>query len=508
MAEKKIEIRIAATGGDQAAAEVRKVEKAATAAAEATQGTRGFGGMMDNTVPRLEEAAEAMETVAEASVPMSEHLGEVAEGFEDASEAADHMHHNVRKIARVQQAQIISQLAGQVGMIGGKLREVADDLQEFDAEMANGMRNAGVAIEKVSGAVGTLAIGFAAGGPLGAALAGTVVMLGETASAWRDMEIAQGRAAQAAARAADLEQELASMLALGVDSYHAAADAADRLNGIRRESATAIDAEISSLERRNKIQNADDSAFRAQRDREDAADIRGGAAPEDIKIRRAKEDAAIELRRIDREEEIAKAGIREASNAVIKAEGELGVTQVSPRATTEQIEAAQKTVVELRARLTEMEARAQDAERINQARRREVRERTTGRIEGFQEDRQTRIQREEQLKAAQEKRAADRLAKQQEENTRRTQQSNEARDREAAGLGRAAVSLIPKSVTDKARAAVEAASAKLQDGVDGNEVADMLGLVERMATYIQRVDGKNSANAIKIAQLEARLRAL
>jgi hypothetical protein len=502
---KNIEIKIAATGAQQAAAEIDKVEGK----------VRGMGGQMQATYPQATAAAESVEKVAEAaekvsaaSVPMSEHLGQLAEEMESAGEAAGEMESNVRKIARVQQAQIISQLANQAGQMGRKLQEVADGLQEFDSEMADSMRNAGESIEKVSGAVATLAIGFAAGGPLGAALAGTVVMLGETATAWQEMTIAQARAAQSAATAAELENQLNEMLAVGVDTYNAAGDAAERLNGIREESKAAIDAEISSLESLNRIQNADDSAYKAQRDREDAAAIRGGAAPEDVKATRARDDAAMELRKIDREEAIASAGLREASNAAIGAEGNLNVIKQSPNATPEQIAEAQKTADELKERLRTMEQKAEEERRINVSRRREVRDRAQGRIEGYQGDKDDRLKREAEQQAAKEKRDADRKAAQEDAARRKNETAAERRTREEAGIGREAKALIPKGATDKFRAAVEAAAAGLQDGDQGGELERLAGYIEKLAAAAERNKAVSEAQRIKIAQLEKRISGL
>lgn len=288
-------------------------------------------------------------------------------------------------------------------------------------------------------------------------------------------------------------------------TYHAASDAADRLNGIREKSKEAIDAEISSLESLNRIQNADDSAYKAQRDREDAAAIRGGAAPEDVKSKRARDDAAMELRKIDREEGIARAGLRDASNAAIGAEGNLNIIKQSPNATPEQIAEAQKTADELKERLRVMEQKAEEQRRINSSRRREVRDRAQGRIEGYQADKDDRLQREADQQAARAKRDADDKASREDAARRKAETDASKRDREAAGIGREAVGILPKGVSEKFRAAVEAASAGLQDGDQGGELERLAGYIEKLAASAQRNKAVSEAQRIKIAQLEKRI---
>jgi hypothetical protein len=85
MAEgKNIEIRIAATGGDQAAAEIKKVEQASQDAAQATQGPRGFGGMLDALDAKkmrddAAEAAKELKKLAEAQKEVAKTLPALSE---------------------------------------------------------------------------------------------------------------------------------------------------------------------------------------------------------------------------------------------------------------------------------------------------------------------------------------------------------------------------------------------------------------------------------------------
>jgi hypothetical protein len=78
MAEgKNIEIRIAATGGDQAAKEIQKVQQASEAAA-----STGFGGMLDNSPVRDEAHEKRLAQIEGETAAILEQEAEWAKALE------------------------------------------------------------------------------------------------------------------------------------------------------------------------------------------------------------------------------------------------------------------------------------------------------------------------------------------------------------------------------------------------------------------------------------------
>lgn len=217
---KNIEIKIAATGGDQAAAEVAKPAAAvaktaeeiskATAEAEAASaelyrkmreadeayrksivdgwnksgtnpyaapagggklpempvspGGTGFGGMLDQVPEKAKAATDAVREVTEETEKL-------VETVEEVDKKTDKLDENVEKITRLQKAQVVAQLGGQVAQLGKAFTTVADGIESFDQEGAKSLRSIGENLETAGSAVTSMAIGFAVGGPLGAGVA-------------------------------------------------------------------------------------------------------------------------------------------------------------------------------------------------------------------------------------------------------------------------------------------------------------------------------------------------
>lgn len=172
MAEgKNIEIRIAATGGDQAAGEIQKVSDAAAATEAASKGSTGFGGMLDGVPERVDTVTAKVEDLKKELGPVAKAAEDVGEAMDDSAKKADKLGENVEKIARTQKAQAVAQLGGQVAQLGSAFKSVASEVEVFDKDLANTLRNTGGNIEAIGGAVGSIAIGFAVGGPIGAGVA-------------------------------------------------------------------------------------------------------------------------------------------------------------------------------------------------------------------------------------------------------------------------------------------------------------------------------------------------
>lgn len=206
--DKDIKLGIVTTadtsGAKQAEAALNKVAEASkdVAQAEAT----GFG--RDTAAAKRIAALEAMEAgmqkVEVAAVELKQGLEQITEEVKDieqateqANEQGGELDENVRKITRAERGRALADLANHVGLIGQKFKEVAAEMEEFDAEAARSLRDTGENIEKTTTAISQLALGFAVGGPLGAGLAGITILVTDLMALFGEMELA---AAQAAAR--------------------------------------------------------------------------------------------------------------------------------------------------------------------------------------------------------------------------------------------------------------------------------------------------------------------
>lgn len=183
---KKIEIRIAATGADQAAAEIKKVEQASEAAA-----SRGFGGQLDGTTPRDEEhekriaqiEAETAAIVAQEKEMADSVAAEIA-GMKEKEAAAAKYAETLRDVStkdKTDHTGFLSrkqEIVGAVGAIGvaaglagktmahvyDKLREInTADLAGVDAALAKNIDSMRALAEAAQDPIGALAK-FASGG--------------------------------------------------------------------------------------------------------------------------------------------------------------------------------------------------------------------------------------------------------------------------------------------------------------------------------------------------------
>ena len=138
----------------------------------------------------LKKAAEAAAELKDELAKIEQELQGVSDTGEDANKQASDLEKNVEGISRAQKGQIVAQLAQGVGKIADKFREAASEVQEFDKEAAAGMRQTADRIDGVTTAVSSLALGFAAGGPLGAGLAAVGLGIGALVSGFKDAEVA------------------------------------------------------------------------------------------------------------------------------------------------------------------------------------------------------------------------------------------------------------------------------------------------------------------------------
>jgi hypothetical protein len=347
MAEKKIEIKIAATGGQQAASEI--------------------GGVSDSAKRLGEETKKAVEGVSQ-------------------------LDENVQTIARAQKAQLIGNIAAKTFEIGAAMKATGAEIREFDAEMGAALENAGAAMERTAEAASAMAQGFAVGGPLGAAVGGATVGL----TLFKEATIETTRAIagwdQASERAAEMGRKLAEAQRYGIENVLAAADATERLNEITKTATESIKDQIDSLESRNRVLAAEDRAKSATRDRQDADRIASGA--DRVRAERAKYDAEIQISQINRAEEAKAAPVQEAFEAYRTAQTQAERVRNDPNATEDQSKNADQKVEELKKQFERLQADYEEIRQINRARRVEINERATGRIEIAEGQRAERMQRQ------------------------------------------------------------------------------------------------------------------
>lgn len=521
MADKDITIGLKTAGGDQAAGEVGKLTTA---------------------------------------------VDQANESFGEGSTAASEMEENVSKISRVQQAQAVSQLASHVGKIGESFRKVADDVEGFDKELAATLRNAGQGLETVASGLSTVAMGFAVGGPLGAAAGALTVVISEVGKAWIESETASAKALQAQTLALQKQFDAARETKQEIEARNEEISNAEVLTAINnateaaREHTTELQRQVSLLREKRQLESevldAQDRTDLAQVDLDqELGNLTGPEAAEkrasieaaarkrvrDERKRQAEEDAAIAKKQAQEDFKAAQETARQANDLFMKKEEakssasdlEAYLSQEKTKMPmdedgklnpedqrfldriNDELEHAKEMLAKLEAASSKAEAAVPDAfkkaatsqrgatETADRAR--QIAE-TVDTVQSEDDKRQSTIRQtrtEEQKRKSEQE--ADRKAK---EAVREQERQEVERLRAQSQVGRDAVSMIPKDASNKARAAVEAAAAKLQDGDQGGEMDRILSLVESMARYIEKTQGKDSAKAIKIAQLEARIKNL
>jgi hypothetical protein len=539
MAEKKIEIRIAATGGDQAAAEVRKVEQAATDAAQATQGTRGFGGMLDGTVPRLDETAEAMENVAEKAGEMTAALPDltesemVAEGLKKLGGGAETAAAGAGKAA------------GGLGGLG-----------------ANALRLAGGPLGVLS-----LAVGFAAKKFLEwhngiqqtiARLAEENAVIDQATRSIRDQAVAVERAAilkaDAAERARDYSDAMQRLEAVAAGYNKTLRDQLGLLqeqqqaeNEIARakgevELAAAGDDPVKKAEIRDRLRReeqarelkalADTQAKKQQLLNEQertAPDVEAAGEAEAQALRDQAAAAAEQARKL-RDTETRSRALQKTADMRMDTPG---ISMDDWRASLKTRESARRKADAAGPEAERLEAEAKDLEAQASTTAAEAKKQVDAILAEMNSLYQEiqRLGREQETKQAvfserdkagditldatreqarkrqeqEEKRKADAAARKEETERRKAEAEENSLTTRQARAGRDAVSALPKNVSEKFRAAVEAASAGLQDGDQGGEIEKLVGYMEQLAAATSRNRTVSEAQRIKIEQLQKRI---
>ena len=455
MAEKKIEIKIAATGAQQAAAEIDKVGKAVEEIPDST-------GAAANGVEELSAELDQMRKRAEALKEETEDFGEELEKTNDRI-----------RLGR----------AGMVGLgLGGAVvskifREMAEGLNSLDVDKLRQM-DAAMA-EQVETAKGWAEVLTDPINGIQRLLSGNTI--GE----------AFGDINEQLSRNAEMQAEAVNRMA------QAGRATAAELKAVAREIAAA-----------NAILDAKAAADAAVRDAADAAAVRGGKAPEDVKAERAAFDRDQQLETINRGLEPKAAETQALYDDAAKAAGNAQRVAANPDATKAQIDAANKAAEEAKAAFEAAKKEYDTSRAVAEEKRRGVNAEYAGAVADAAGDKSQRLAREKQKadeQAAREKAKADREKAKADSDAQR---AAAGRTRGEAAAGRDAVGLIPKNASAKLRAAIEAAAAGLQDGDQGGEIEQLAALMEKLAAAAARNKAASEAYKTKLAQLEARIKNL
>ena len=231
--------------------------------------------------------AAAMAEARAASDELFVGLEKISEGLEDIAESGDEanaegteLDENINNIARSQKAQSLAMLASEVGKIGAKFKEAADEVEEFDKEAAASLRKTGERVEEVTGAVSALALGFAVGGPVGAAVAGLALSVGVLVEVFKDTEVAAIRAAAVQREAMRRVEESVRQATAAEAERKAVFETGNVLGALSAELegmrtiTTELETQLALVKERRRLENealqADDQAALAKVDEEEA----------------------------------------------------------------------------------------------------------------------------------------------------------------------------------------------------------------------------------------------
>jgi len=400
---KNIEIRIATTGGQQAAAEIQKPTDAFRDQAEAANDLGdAHEDLARKNARALQGREEMLRGILEASRAMK--------GYGEAMAAA-----------------------------GPELDAV------FGPENADTVRTFGETIASLSTATDLAAKGFAIGGPMGAALGGFVGLLSGPVKTELDAMVESMKDAYSAeAEYARLLEANQKRLEMGPAAYKEAVDAARNYQKQIEDLTVALADQQLVLESRLRIMGASDRADSAAMDRNDARRVANGEAPEDVAAERAKWDAEQEKRRVQAEVDVKKSAAESAKKLADEAFVGMNALANDPsgKSTAKEINDAVARFDKAEAAAKKLAQELETAFAIAAQKSREIDERTATKVEGQKERKTTRVLRENQDEVergfAEEDRAEE-------------QRSRQAKDRLKGNLSTAQDSLSDMATANEAR---------------------------------------------------------
>lgn len=168
----------------------------------------------------IQDTADAVDDLNEKATDLTTRGRNMAEAMDETAEAT-------RGTQRAVAALSIAQLAGQVANLGGRMRALADDVRSVDPALAEAMEGWGNLASTAGNAASTIAMGFATGGPIGAAVGGLVAVINVAQS---EMEDAAKEAQQEIAESQRKTDEIiAGMKQRQAEAFRESETAANRM---------------------------------------------------------------------------------------------------------------------------------------------------------------------------------------------------------------------------------------------------------------------------------------
>jgi hypothetical protein len=450
---KKIEIKIAASGGDQAAAEIRKVSDAASDASNPAN-QKGFGGMLDGVPERAEEVTQSLEELRAAAASAKSEFAGLDESATEVSDTLEEVGNKAADVGKPSTIGRAKEIAGAVGAIGiaagiaaktfGQVRDAFDSidlekLRAIDQAMADQVETAG-------------RLANALQDPIGALLELTT---GESvASAFAGMNDQISRVAQ------QHEEAIDRLIAKGITQRDELQDMA------------------AAIRDANAILDAKDGADAKARDRADAQAIRGGAAPEDVAARRAQDDAAKAIEKINRDLDAKAAAVQAAFDNSEQAKGNAANVANNPNAKSEDLARANEAAKQLQEEFEEQRRQFETAKKIAAEARRGVREEAAGKVEGFtgdKSDREAREKKQADDKAARQKQIDDAKARRDAQQAERAEIA--AKESALKDSSQGAAAKIFGSRTAGKNTTARGVATALENGTNEDEIAKLTRMV-------------------------------
>lgn len=516
MAEKRIEIQIAATGAQQAAAEIAKVEKAGKDANTAMDLPAITAGKIERGLGNFATGANK---VSAAGLNMRSTISNVGYQVQDFAVQVGMGTSAVRAFGQ-QGPQLLSAfgpwgiaagtvialgapLAGALMASGEAAEESATAFQEaIDANIALAQKQAETTRATTAGneaadnLTATIHEITKARYAYNESLQKSIDLLGEEFAAQNEIADAKGQLEIDQAEGDPVKQEqIKNRLRKEAQARELEQNETTRrasFDLINRKGAQQVEVVENSRNAADGLTGQADAAGTAALEREQFANARN-AAGEDAATgaETAKGGAKV---RLEREARQAKEQARKASEEARA----LRAQEADLRKQAESVESAGSAEADrLQAEMQKLYDRVQslerDAEKKKQLfdirdQRGDVRENSVAKTEREKADAKTQAE-------------TDKAARDAERDADKRRQAE-------AGIGRDAKGLLPKGVSEKGKRAFEAVTAGLQDGDQGGELETLAGYLDRILTAVEKTKGKQSADAIKIRQLEERIRNL
>lgn len=292
---------------------------------------------------------------------------------------------------------------------------------------------------------------------------------------------------------------------------------------------------VIDLQAANAIMNAQDALDSAKGKRADATAIRNGAAPEDVAADRAKVDGQQRIDALNREQEIQAAKLQAAWNDL--QEEKKRRTQLEQKTTSgspEEGAAARKGLDESRKKIAADQAAFDDKhadyitlQAVNARKRQAIREESAGTVEEQKGNKVDRLQKEqdkaakererEEEKSKRENEKADREAKQARDKADRQREAEARRqanlETEASGIGTAAGKAsreagLPPNIAAGFEKLGARIAKKGDPSGDATLAAQMLTALEKSVSLMEAQHRGNDPAAQKMRELERRIEIL